>query len=252
MVNNKLYDCSPTFILVGDTNTGVTTMINKFLQDLTKSKREFYCPNCITIFHLSSDRYELECNGQKWLFDDFQSLERSYNLASESGKVDCTSVCHVYLKDGSDMEDCKINIIDMIGKSTRDNIDELNKTTEILKTQFPNHIVINMSREPMHEIVKKDNEVSMLTHVDTINYDIDNTLEEQHKGLSQHIDDGKLFVYTNLKETTTSKLGGREVKLYGKDQTVCLFSDIFRKYQHMMNRFLVYVLVLIFYVSRIL
>lgn len=241
MAHNKIYEPELTFIFVGDTNAAKTTTFNTLLRNITGIASDFYCVSgadktkATTVFQLNSDEFMLEYNGQTWKTDSFQELQTQYNaMSSGNATIDLQNICRVYVR-------CKfsngqrVNIVDTIGRSSKVDSNGHDSMIASVKRQFPNHVIINMSRTPKYELLKAGNEVSILTHADTFDYKTDPVLEVQHADFLPYI--GKsLFVYTNNLSSGKLLIHGTEVRMYGNDHCHSMFDAIFECYKAKMQR----------------
>lgn len=209
-----LYNTEKAIVIIGDTNNGKSSTINTILSSLLYTDINFYTSNkinaskTVTIFNFTRENiYKIVENNIEHKFKDIRELETTYNRVISNLKDSYDKPVNIYLHSNNIRYD--FVIIDIVGKTINNEI-FYNSQIKWIDKNYPNNLKLYTTKNINIDICS--NKYIIITHVDKIDYSIDETLEEIHYSLKNRFLDNTIKFISNI-DDTFSKLIIKDIEL---------------------------------------
>ena len=177
----SIYNTKPAIIAIGDTNNGKSSTINTILSSLLNIDIEFYTSNkinaskTITIFNFINEQfYKIVHDDIEIKFNSLKELIDRYNNVIANLSEYNTKPVYIFINCN---EEYNFVLIDIIGK-TISNTTIYNAQLDWINKNYLNNIKLYITKEINIDIC--NNPYVLITHVDKINYNSDETIREIH------------------------------------------------------------------------
>jgi len=177
----SIYNTKPAIIAIGDTNNGKSSTINTILSSLLNIDIEFYTSNkinaskTITIFNFINEQfYKIVHDDIEIKFNSLKELIDRYNNVIANLSEYNTKPVYIFINCN---EEYNFVLIDIIGK-TISNTTIYNAQLDWINKNYLNNIKLYITKEINIDICNKP--YVLITHVDKINYNSDETIREIH------------------------------------------------------------------------